>query len=331
MLSRVADSLYWTSRYLERAEHTARLIDINMGLMLDRSRVSAERRWQRVLAAVGSAQGVGWQEDRAGESEPGRWLGVTALVHALCFDTTRHASITACIFAARENARQIRDEISTEQWQRLNGLFHEISRLRTASPSDRNMAEFLPTIIDGVHLFQGVTDTTLSHGEGWHVMRVGKYLERAWSLTMLLDVYEREVFPGAESDDAGEYLEWVGLLRTCTAFEAFCRVHTAELTHDRILEFLLLDPDFPHTVRYAVDALQSALEAIQQHTRTQRGGDLMRVAGRLKSMLSFAQISEIQAQNPVMFLRQILEQCKEIHDLIYAVYIQYSVEAALAV
>jgi uncharacterized alpha-E superfamily protein len=333
MLSRVADSLYWTSRYLERAEHTARLIDINMGLMLDRSRVSAERRWQRVLAAVGAAQGLGWNDDATGMAgEPGRWVGVTALVHALCFDTTKLASITACIFGARENARQIRDEISTEQWQRLNGLFHEISRLRTASPSERNLGEFLPTIIDGIHLFQGVTDTTLSHGEGWQVLRVGRYLERAWSLTTLLDVYEREVFLGEGSDDdAGEYLEWVGLLRVCTAFEAFCRVQTADLTHERILEFLLLNPDFPHSVRYAVDALHNALEAIQQQTRTQHGGELMRVAGRLKATLGFAQIGEILAQDPVRYLRRILEQCREIHDLIYAVYIQYSVETALAV
>jgi len=332
MLSRVADSLYWTTRYLERAEHTARLIDINMGLMLDRSRVSAERRWQRVLTAVGSAQGVGWGDEAAGSTEPGRWMGVTALVHALCFDTGKHASITACIFAARENARQIRDEISTEQWQRLNGLFHEISRLRTATPSERNLAEFLPTIIDGVHLFQGVTDTTLSHGEGWHVLRTGRYLERAWSITTLLDIYEREVFLGEDTNDAaGEYLEWIGLLRICTAYEAFCRVHTSDLTHERILEFLLLDPDFPHSVRYAVDALHNALEAIQQHTRTQHGGELMRVAGRLKSMLAFAQIGEILAQEPVRYLRRILEQCREIHDLIYAVYIQYSVETALAV
>ncbi len=329
MLSRVADSLYWTTRYLERAEHTARLIDINMGLMLDRSRVSAERRWQRVLNALGSARGLGWQDDR--EEEPARWLGVTALVHALCFDTNRHASITACIFSARENARQIRDEISTEQWQRLNGLFHEISRLRTASPSERNLAEFLPTIIDGIHLFQGVTDTTLSHGEGWHVLRVGRYLERAWSLTMLLGVYEREVFPAEETDDTSSYLEWVGLLRICTAFEAFCRVHTAELSHERILEFLLLDPDFPHSVRYAVDALHNALEAIQALTRTQHGAELMRVAGRLKATLGFGQIDEILAQDPARYLRRILEQCREIHDLIYAVYIQYSVETALAV
>jgi uncharacterized alpha-E superfamily protein len=329
MLSRVADSLYWTARYLERAEHTARLIDINMGLMLDRSRVSAERRWQRVLAAVGASPGLSRQEGEG--SEPGTWVGVAALVHALCFDTTRHASITACIFAARENARQIRDEMSTEQWQRLNGLFHEISRLRTSAPSERNLAEFLPTIVDGVHLFQGVTDTTLSHGEGWHVLRAGRYLERAWSLTMLLDVYEREVFPGDDSDDASQYLDWVGLLRICTAFEAFCRVNTADLTHERILEFLLLDPAFPHSVRYAVDALHNALEAIQKHTRTQHGGELMRVAGRLKANLGFAEIGEILANNPVRYLRGILDQCRQIHDLIYAVYIQYAVETALAV
>lgn len=327
MLSRVADSLYWASRYLERAEHTARLIDINMGLMLDRSRVSTERRWQRVLSVLGI------RDLEVGDSaaNPGRPSDSTALFHALCFDTTRHASITACVFAARENARQIRDEISTEQWQRLNGLFHEISRLRTAAPSERSLAEFLPTIIDGVHLFQGVTDTTLSHGEGWHVLRAGRYLERAWSLTTLLDVYERDVFPGSDTEDAGAYLEWVGLLRICTAFEAFCRVHTAELTHERILEFLLLDADFPHSVRYAADALHNALEAIQQYTRTRRGGELMRVAGRLRATFAFARIQDILAHDPAQFLRGVLDQCREIHDLIYAVYIQYSVEAALAV
>lgn len=329
MLSRVADSLYWTSRYLERAEHTARLVDINLGLMLDRSRVSTESRWQRVLSALSSPQSLAWSE--AANGEPARWVGVTALVHALCFDTTRHASITACVFAARENARQIRDEISSEQWQRLNVLFHEINRLRTAAPSMRNLTEFLPTIIDGVHLFQGVTDTTLSHGEGWLFLQVGQYLERAWSITTLLDVYEREVFHGEDTGDAGEYLEWIGLLRICTAFEAFCRVHTSELSHERILDFLLLNPQFPHSVRYAVDALVHALEAILQQTRTQHGGELMRVAGRLKAALGFAQVGEILAGDPVAWLRGILDRCREIHDLIYAVYIQYSVETALAV
>jgi uncharacterized alpha-E superfamily protein len=189
----------------------------------------------------------------------------------------------------------------------------------------------LPTIVDGVHLFQGVTDTTLSHGEGWQFLRVGRYLERAWSVTTLLDLYEREVFQGEDASDAGEYLEWIGLLRVCTAFEAFCRVHTTEMSHERILEFLLLDEKFPHSVRYAVDALQGALEAIQQQTRTQNGAELMRVAGRLQATLGYGQIREILAQDAVGYLRQIMDQCRAVHELIYAVYIQYSVETALAV
>ncbi|HTW48429.1 MAG TPA: alpha-E domain-containing protein [Acidobacteriaceae bacterium] len=319
MLSRVADSLYWTSRYLERAEHTARLVDVNMGLMLDKSAVSEERRWRRVLAALGHPRDVEWSDD------------VYALVHTLCFDTTHPASVTACVITARENARQIREAISTEQWQRLNRLFHQLSRLRPSQPSDTPLAEFLPTLIDGVHLFQGVTDTTLSHGEGWQFLQVGRFLERATATAKLLDVYQREVFINLDDNaDAYEYLEWIGLLRICTAFEAYCKVYTADLTYERILEFLLLDPDFPHSIRYSIDRLHQSLDAIQQESHGHHATELMRVSGKLQASLGFAPISEILAQDPALYLRRILEQCRQIHDLIYEVYIQYSVQTALA-
>ena len=316
MLSRVADSLYWTSRYLERAEHTVRLVDINLGLMLDKSQESAERRWKRVLAALGHPKGIEWQDD------------VYSLVYTLCFDTTRSASVTACIIAARENARQIREQISTEQWQRLNRLFHEISRLRPSTPSDTQLSEFLPAIIDGVHLFQGVTDTTLSHGEGWQFLQIGRFLERASATATLLDIYQRDVF--SDGEDTYEYLEWIGLLRTCTAFEACCKVYTADFTYERIIEFLLLDPEFPHSIRYSIDRLHQSLEAIQQETRGQRAAELMRVSGKLRSSLGYAQVAEVLAQDPERYLRGILDQCRQIHDLIYEVYIHYSVQTALA-
>jgi uncharacterized alpha-E superfamily protein len=319
MLSRVADSLYWTSRYLERAEHTVRLVDINMGLMLDKSQVSAERRWKRVLAALGHPRDIEWSDD------------VYALVHTLCFDTTHPASVTACVIAARENARQIREAISTEQWHRLNRLFHEISRLRPPSPSDTQLSEFLPALIDGVHLFQGVTDTTLSHGEGWQFLQVGRFLERATATTKLLDVYQREVFANLDDAvDAYEYLEWIGLLRACTAYEAYCKVYTADLTYERILEFLLLDPEFPHSIRYSIDRLHQSLDAIQQESRGQHAVDLMRASGKLQASLGYGQIAEILTQDPARYLRSILEQCRLIHDLIYEVYIHYSVQTALA-
>src|SRR5271155_3389305 len=319
LLSRVADSLYWTSRYLERAEHTVRLVDINMGLMLDKSEVSAERRWNRVLAALGHPRDLKPTDD------------VYSLVYTLCFDTTHPSSVTACVIAARENARQIREAISTEQWQRLNRLFHEISRLRPPSPSDTQLTEFMPVLIDGVHLFQGVTDTTLSHGEGWQFLQVGRFLERASATAKLLDIYHRDVFSQAEeSVDAYEYLEWIGLLRTCTAFEAYCKVYTADLTYERILEFLLLDPEFPHSIRYSIDRLYRSLDHIQQESHGHQATELMRVSGKLQASLGYGQISEILAQDPARYLRRILEQCRQIHDLVYEVYIQYSVQAALA-
>lgn len=319
MLSRVADSLYWTSRYLERAEHTVRLVDINQGMMLDRSETSAERRWRRVLAAIGYPPNVEWNDD------------VYALVHRLCFDPLQVGSVTACIIAARENARQIREAITTEQWQRLNQLYHEIQRLKPSSPSETQLAEFAPTIINGAHLFQGVTDTTLSHGEGWQFLQVGRFLERASATTNLLDVYHRDVYlRTGEVLDAYEYLEWIGLLRTCTAYEAYCKVYTADLTYERILEFLLLDAEFPHSIRYSVDRLHQSLDAIQQESRGLQAAELMRVAGKLKSSLAFAQVSEILAQDPARYLRGIQEQCHRIHNLIYEVYIQYSVQTALA-
>ncbi|MFT4111138.1 alpha-E domain-containing protein [Silvibacterium sp.] len=320
MLSRVADSLYWTSRYLERAEHTARMVDINLGLLLDKSQVSAERRWQRVLAALGMPPGIETGTD------------AYSLVYKLCFDGTLPGSVMACVFAARENARQIREEISSEQWQRVNQLFHEIARLKPPSPSETQLAEFLPALIDGVHLFQGVTDTTLSHGEGWQFLQVGRFLERASATAKLLDIYHRDVFSKTdETVDAYEYLEWIGLLRTCTAFEAYCKVYTADLTYEQIIEFLLLDPEFPHSIRYSIDRLNRSLEAIGREGRGLHATELMRVSGKLKSSLEYAQIAEILEHDPGRYMRRIVDECRQVHNLVYEVYIQYSVQTALAV
>ena len=119
MLSRVADNLYWMSRYLERAEHAARLLDVNLNLMLDESASSADRRWRRVLAALGNPPNLAWSGD------------AYQVAQILTFDPGNRSSITACIAAARENARQVREEISSDQWQRLNHLFHQVTRHKT--------------------------------------------------------------------------------------------------------------------------------------------------------------------------------------------------------
>ncbi len=318
MLSRVADSLYWMSRYLERAENTVRQLDVTMSLMLDPGGASAESRWNRLLSSLGDPPGLAWNGD------------VESMAHSLIFDTLNPASITFCVNAARENARQVREEISTEQWQRLNRLFHQIRSPQAAAQFPNSVGDLLASIVDGIHLFKGVSDTTMIHGQGWQFIRFGRYLERAYSTATLLEVYQSDLFGAPEREHSGyQYLEQVGLLRCCTAFEAYCQVYTADISADRILEFLLLNRDFPHAIRYCVDCIRSAVEAIQRSGARRPPEELIAAIGRLHAMLGYTTISEILAGDPGAFLHSIRQQCISIHDFVYRFYVQYSIQSAL--
>jgi uncharacterized alpha-E superfamily protein len=320
MLSRVADSLYWMSRYLERAENTVRQLDVTMSLMLDPGGASAENRWNRLLSSLGDPAGLAWNGD------------FEAMAHTLIFDTLNPASITFCVNAARENARQVREEISTEQWQRLNRLFHQIRSPQAEAQFRNSVGDLLASIVDGIHLFKGVSDTTMIHGQGWQFIRLGRYLERAYSTATLLEVYQPDLFAPAEREHSGfQYLELVGLLRCCTAFEAYCQVYTADISADRIIEFLLLNRDFPHAIRYAVDSVRAAVDAIQRSGARRPPEELIAGIGRLHAMLGYTTLSEILAGNPGAFLHSIRQQCINIHELVYRFYVQYSIQSALAV
>jgi uncharacterized alpha-E superfamily protein len=248
MLSRVADTLYWMSRYLERAEHTARVIDINLNLMLDQSPASAGPRWERVLASL-RAEGP--------EGTPG---DPYAICRALTFDATNTSSISACVAAARENARQVRELISSEMWEQLNRLYFQVRRASLVDIWSGQPHEFFNSVKDGAHLFRGITDSTVCQGEPYHFIEVGRFLERAAAAAALLDVHFGQTHDWNDpAVAAAQHLEWVGLLRCCAAFEAYCKVYTADLQPIRIAEFLLLNDEFPHSVRFSVDWVQSAL------------------------------------------------------------------------
>src|ERR1700729_1007082 len=258
MLSRVADSLYWMSRYLERAEHTTRLLDVNLNLMLDESTTSAEHRWHRVLKALGNPKNTEWTGDPY------------ALTWTLTFDTGNKASIVSCIIAARENSRHVREQISTEQWHRLNSLYLQVTqpgmqREFAVAGGSEQPSDFLHGVMEAVHQFQGVSDSTMSHGEGWQFIQVGRYIERAAATAMLLEAYHADLWgPRERTGEGNEYLDWMGLLRSATAFEAYCKVYTADLTPDHIFEFLLLDDEFPHSVRFSIDSVQCALKKFRE-------------------------------------------------------------------
>jgi uncharacterized alpha-E superfamily protein len=326
MLSRVADSLYWMSRYLERAEHTTRLLDVNLNLMLDESSHSSERRWQRVIQSLGKPRRVKWTGNPY------------ELTRSLTFDTGVQASVLSCIISARENSRHVREQISTEQWHRLNSLYLEVTRPEMKSvmqneallESNETPAAFLQQVLEAVHQFQGVTDSTMSHGEGWQFIQVGRFLERAMATAMLLEAYHDDLWtehpPGSERN---EYLEWMGLLRSATAFEAYCKVYTADLTPERILEFILLDPEFPHSLRFSIDAVHEALMNIDRASGGIRAESLTRLAGRVQATLAYSSVDEIFERGVIPSLERIKTQCTAVHNEIYSLYIDYTIQSAL--
>jgi uncharacterized alpha-E superfamily protein len=313
MLSRVADSLYWMSRYLERAEHTARLLDVHLNQMLDQSPAGAERRWERLLASLRAPAPA----NGAAEAFP--------IIGALTFDATRPDSILGCVHAARENARQVRESISSEMWEQLNRLHLQLRRATMDEIWLGEPHEFFRSVKEGAHLFQGISDATLSHGEGWHFIQLGRYLERASATATLLDIHYRGPNgPGSLND-----LEWVALLKSCTAFEAYCKVYTADVRPEQVLEFLLLSPDFPRSVRFSASMVQAALQAIGRATGTRGAGRVERPAGRLRAALDYGQADEILADiGP--YLETIQRHCGSIHDGLYQVFISYSADIALA-
>ena len=320
MLSRVADSLYWMSRYLERAENTVRQLDVTMSLMLDTGGASAETRWQRLVAALGKPAGLEWNgslEAMAGHAHLRQPQPcVRHLLH--------QRGARKCPPGARRNLDRA-----------------------MAAPQPAVSPDALAPCADPVSLQH---QRRAGLGGGWHspvqgrhrhhhdsrpgmaLYPPGRYLERAYATATLLEVFQPDLFGAPEREPSGyQYLEQVGLLRCCTAFEAFCQVYTADLSPDRILEFLLLNRDFPHAIRYSVDGVRQAIDSIQRTGGRRPPDELTAGIGRLHAMLGYTTIGEILAGDAAAFLHTIREQCLRIHELMYRYYVHYSIQSALAI
>jgi uncharacterized alpha-E superfamily protein len=318
MLSRVADSLYWMSRYLERAEHTARLIEVDLQLRLDQSPESGAGRWLRLLNAL---QTLGPEDPK---------IDAASITHLLTLERTNPSSILSCVSAARENLRQVREQCSTEMWEQLNRLYLQVSNTSKAESWLLNSHIFFRAVLEGAHLFQGVTDSTMSHGEGWQYIQLGRYVERTDTLARLIGTHFGSLTqPPDQAVESEEYLEWVGLLKSCAAFEAYCKTYTAEMRPLRVAEFLLLNPEFPHSVRFSVDMVHASLARIGEMTE-RKAERPVRLAGRLQATLNFSQIEEILASGASAYVDSVRFQCAQAHTAIHQVYFDYSVESAMA-
>jgi uncharacterized alpha-E superfamily protein len=319
MLSRVADSLYWMSRYLERAEHTARLIDVGLNLMLDQTPAEAERRWGRLLTSLHAPPLVSGADN------------AYQITQAMTFEVTNESSIVACMAVARENLRQVREQISSEMWEQLNRLFIYIKSTNINDIWNVGPNEFFRVVKEGSHLFQGITDSSMNHGEGWQFIQLGRFIERATATAILLDLYFKEFVNGpGQQTKMSSYLDWVGLLKSCTAFEAYCKVYTADLRPERIAEFLLLNAECPRSIRFSAEIIHNAFRSLAENGRASKTGRVNRLSGRLRAALSFSQIDEIMENSLHDYLNDIQRQCAEIHTAIQKTYVVYPIESALA-
>ncbi len=308
MLARVADSLYWIGRYVERAEHMCRLSDVMLNATLDRTE-AANQVARIALAAVGDT-------DSAKAANPYE----AAL--ALTLDREDAGSVCVSLARARENARQVRDQITTETWERLNLIYLRMTGPDAARSFADGSSAFLHDVIADLHLFKGAADTTMSHGESWRFMMLGMYMERAQLVSRLLEVCFAESPAHGLVDD---HVALVTVLRMACALEPYLRVYTAEIEPRHILEFLVFDEDFPRSIRFATAQIEQHLSAM---VRGERGGP-ERLAGRLKARLEFADVDELEAVGAGPLLTTVVNECARIHEAIYDTFVAYPLETRL--
>jgi uncharacterized alpha-E superfamily protein len=305
MLSRVADALFWMSRYVERAEHVARLLDVWFHLELDLSGVGAapfEMHWTALVAILQQQMPL-----RSENSPP------SALSQWLTFDQENPSSIMACLARARLNARSIRGTISSEVWRELNKLYWmlcdgEFIRRTRGSPH-----EFYQAVECGSALFQGLCDATAAHDEGWQFIQLGKFVERADKTLRILDIQYhllRELTNPA--DVPLTHLHWAAVLKSCQAFEAYQRRHVGRIEPERVVEFLLLEPSFPRSVRFCLEALTQALEAIEGAPAQRELSRADRQLGLILGELKYLTLEQILAGDLRVFLGRLSAELVEV-------------------
>lgn len=312
MLARVADSLYWIGRYIERAEHMSRLSDVMLIATVDQT-ASAAQAAHIALSAVGEPD-VGLN---------GRTPMEAAV--SLVFDRHDNGSVRASLARARENARQVRDQITTETWERLNLLYLRTQGENAELQFRQQSSAFLHEITADLHLFKGAADATMSHGEGWRFLMLGVYLERAQLIARLLEVCFGDA---AKGRPVADHFALVSLLRMGCALEPYLRVYTADVQPRHVLEFMLLDEEFPRSIRHSVARIEDNLKAVSRYAELP-GQSPERLAGRLNARLEFADFGEIVEAGASRFLSTVVEECAHIHESLYETFVAYPLERRL--
>jgi len=290
MLSRVANSIYWMSRYLERADNVARFINVNLHLMLDLS-VEAASQWMPLVVTTGGESLFRERYAKSGTSQEAATQD--RVLEFLIFDQENPNSIASCVRAARENARSVRQSISSEMWETVNKMHLAVRHGAKQESLLESPYDFLENIKNSYHLFIGLTESTMTNNESWHWARLGRLLERADQTSRIVDVKYYFVLPTIEYVGMPyDNLHWAALLKSATAFEMY-RKKYRRIAPQWVTEFLLLDHEFPRSIRHCLIKAEHSLHSITGSPVGTFHNPAEQRLGRLRSDFDFARIEEI--------------------------------------
>jgi len=283
MLSRVANAVYWMCRYIERAENVARFISVNLNLLLDIP-LDAHLQWEPMIATSG---------DRETFKLLHREYSQENVVHFLTFERTNPNSIISCLQAARENARSVREVISSEMWEQLNRFYIELKEAEHSGFAQHDPHKFFLMIKMRSHMFSGLLYSTMSHGEAWHFARMGMMIERADKVSRILDVKYFMLLPKADSVGSPyDNIQWAAVLRSASAHDMYRKVFH-RITPVQVADFLIFNADFPRSIRHSAG---NAFESLHHITGSPHGAGRSgaeKQLGRLLADLNYSDIQEV--------------------------------------
>lgn len=301
MLSRTADHLFWMARYMERAENTARMLNVSYEMsLLPQSADVAEQSWRGML----SISELTWSfSQRYSEVTPRN------VMDFMVRDETNPSSILSCLRAARENARAVRGALTTEVWETQNQTWLEFNRMLAAGAFERDPGAFFEWVKFRSHLSRGVTVGTMLMDEALHFLRIGTFLERADNTARLLDVKFQSVtgdFFGSGGKESQEidFYYWSAVLRSVSGFEIYRKVYRNVIRPERVAELLILRPDMPRSLAACMNEVVANLQLVAN----QQSAETLRRAGRLQSDLRYGRIDEILATGLHAYLTQFLDR-----------------------
>jgi len=305
MLSRVADSIYWLNRYIERAENVARFIDVNLNLMLDLPSEITQQ-WQPLVTTTGDKSQFQQSYDNPTPEN---------VIKFLTFDPEYPNSILACLNQARENARSIREIISSEMWQEVNNFYHLVTNSAKTSLSV-NMIDFFNEVKLASHRFAGVMDATMSHNEGWHFGQMGRLIERADKTTRMIDVKYFYLLPSVEWIGTPlDQIQWIALLKSASGYEMY-RKSQHRISPNSVADFLILNPEFPRSIYFCLYQTQQSLHQITNTPIGTWSNGAERTLGRLCSELGYLTLTDVVENGLHQFLDEMQAKINTLDDQI---------------